>query len=97
VSAGVTGEIIAKAPGGRKTGGGWRCPAHDDREPSLSIRSADGDAVLVRRHPGCEQAAVIGLRHLLKVASRSFGLVAIDCREEEAEPAPPLTEEGSSS
>jgi hypothetical protein len=37
------------------------------------------------------------LRHLLKVASRSFGLVAISCREEEAEPAPPLTEEGSSS
>jgi hypothetical protein len=37
------------------------------------------------------------LRHLLKVAGRSFGLVAISCREEEAEPAPPLTEEGSSS
>jgi len=37
------------------------------------------------------------LRHLLKVASRSFGLVVISCREEEAEPAPPLTEEGSSS
>jgi putative DNA primase/helicase len=69
VSAGVTGEIIAKALGGRKTGGGWtaRCPAHDDREPSLSIRSADGDAVLVRCHAGCEQAAVIA-------ALRSRGL-----------------------
>jgi hypothetical protein len=37
------------------------------------------------------------LRHLLKVAGRSFGLVAISCHEEEAEPAPLLTEEGSSS
>jgi len=32
------------------------------------------------------------LRHLLKVASGSFGLVVISCREEEAEPASPLTE-----
>jgi hypothetical protein len=31
------------------------------------------------------------LRHLLKVASRSLGLVVISCREEEAEPAPPPT------
>jgi hypothetical protein len=37
------------------------------------------------------------LRHLLKLADRSFGLVVISCREEEAEPARPLTEEGSSS
>jgi len=35
------------------------------------------------------------LRHLLKVASRSLGLVVISCREEEAEPASPLTEESS--
>ena len=36
----VTAESIAKALGGRKTGGGWmaRCPAHHDRQPSLSIR-----------------------------------------------------------
>jgi hypothetical protein len=86
----MTAEIIAKALGGRKTGGGWtaRCPAHDDREPSLSIRSADGDAVLVRCHAGCEQAAVIGLRHLLKVASRSFGLVVITCRMRDAQGRP---------
>ena len=39
-SAGVamTAEDVAKALDGRKVGGGWmaRCPAHDDREPSLS-------------------------------------------------------------
>jgi putative DNA primase/helicase len=51
---------IAKALGGRKAGGGWvaRCPAHDDRTPSLSIRDA-GDKVLVHCHAGCDQERVI--------------------------------------
>jgi putative DNA primase/helicase len=54
-------EIIARALGGRKVGCGWmaRCPAHDDREPSLSIRDADGGKVLVRCHAGCDQRQVI--------------------------------------
>lgn len=56
----MNAEIIAKALGGRKVGQGWtaRCPAHDDREPSLSIRDADGK-VLVRCHAGCDQRDVI--------------------------------------
>jgi len=36
-----------------------RCPAHDDREPSLSICDADDGKVLVRCHAGCDQVAVI--------------------------------------
>jgi len=57
----MTAETIAKALGGRKAGGGWtaRCPAHDDRTPSLSIRDADGNKVLVRCHAGCDQEHVI--------------------------------------
>jgi hypothetical protein len=53
-------EIIAKALGGRKAGAAWmaRCPAHDDRVPSLSISDADGK-VLVRCHAGCDQRDVI--------------------------------------
>ena len=56
----MTAETIARALGGRKAGGGWtaRCPAHDDRTPSLSIRDADG-RVLVRCHAGCPQERVI--------------------------------------
>ena len=59
----MTAETIAKALGGRKAGGGWmaRCPAHDDREPSLSIRDADDGKVLVRCHAGCEQERVISI------------------------------------
>jgi hypothetical protein len=54
-------EAIAKALGGQKAGHGWivRCPAHDDRDPSLSIRDSDDAKVLVRCHAGCEQAQVI--------------------------------------
>src|SRR5262245_45778142 len=56
----MSAESIAKALGGRETGGGWTacCPAHDDRTPSLSIRDADGK-VLVRCHAGCDQEQVI--------------------------------------
>ena len=54
-------EAIVKALGGRKIGGGWmaRCPAHDDREPSLSIRDVEDGKVLVHCHAGCDQARVI--------------------------------------
>lgn len=35
-----------------------RCPAHDDRSPSLSIR-VDGNHVLFHCHAGCEPEAVL--------------------------------------
>jgi putative DNA primase/helicase len=56
----MTAETIAKALGGHRAGATWmaRCPAHDDREPSLSIRDVDGK-VLVRCHAGCGQRDVI--------------------------------------
>jgi putative DNA primase/helicase len=54
-------ETIAKALGGRKAGSAWmaRCPAHEDRVPSLSITGAKGGKVLVRCHAGCDQRDVI--------------------------------------
>jgi hypothetical protein len=57
----MNAETIAKALGGRKAGRGWaaRCPAHDDRTPSLSICDADANKVLVRCHAGCDQERVI--------------------------------------
>ena len=35
-----------------------RCPSHDDKNPSLSLRDVDGK-MLVHCHAGCEQAAVV--------------------------------------
>ena len=58
----MTAAQIARAlPRGRKSGVGYIacCPAHEDRNPSLSLRDADG-RVLVRCHAGCTQEAVIG-------------------------------------
>ena len=52
---------LAHLLGGRKSGSVWmaRCPAHDDRTPSLSICDAEDNKVLVRCHAGCEQERVI--------------------------------------
>jgi putative DNA primase/helicase len=52
---------LSHALGGRKVGSQWkaRCPAHDDRTPSLSICEGDDGKVLVHCHAGCEQKQVI--------------------------------------
>jgi putative DNA primase/helicase len=57
----MTAENIAKALGGRKAGTAWiaPCPAHEDSEPSLSIRDAEGGKLLVHCHAGCDQSQVI--------------------------------------
>ncbi len=69
---------LANALDGRKFGTVWmaRCPAHEDRTPSLSIRDADDGKVLVRCHAGCEQARVVGYlrdRGLWVASSREHG------------------------
>ena len=63
----ITAAAIAKALGGRKSGSGWiaKCPAHEDRNPSLSIASAADGRVLAHCHAGCSQTAVI---HSLQAA-----------------------------
>jgi hypothetical protein len=57
----MTAEAIAQALQARRTGPGrWmaRCPAHDDRAPSLSIAERNG-SVLVHCFAGCRQSEVI--------------------------------------
>src|SRR5215470_3605068 len=52
---------IAGALNGRPTRRGWRarCPAHDDRHPSLDISETTEGRVLVHCWSGCSQAEVI--------------------------------------
>ncbi len=54
-------EGLARALSGHRCGTGWtaRCPAHDDREPSLSIRDTKQGRLLVHCHAGCTQIDVI--------------------------------------
>jgi putative DNA primase/helicase len=56
----MTVAEIAGTLHGKKSGGGWlaRCPAHDDKNPSLSLRDVDGK-VLVHCLAGCDQRTVM--------------------------------------
>ena len=76
----MTADDIAKVPGGRRAGASWmaRCPPHNDREPSLSIRQAEDGTGLVRCHAGCEQARVITA--LRSLAANGYGLHDVEIR-----------------
>jgi hypothetical protein len=62
-------EIIARALDGHRCGAGWiaRCPAHDDHNPSFSLRDSRDGKLLVHCHAGCPQVAVLS-------ALRALGL-----------------------
>jgi hypothetical protein len=51
--------LLARLHGVRRNGGGWmaRCPAHEDRSPSLSIRNGNGK-ILLHCFGGCSIEAV---------------------------------------
>lgn len=59
--------VLSRLEGVRRTGRGtWlaRCPAHQDKSPSLSVREADDCKVLIHCFAGCsahEVVAAIGL------------------------------------
>ena len=46
----------------KKTPNGWaaRCPAHDDKGPSLSVRELDDGRVLVHCFAGCDVHQIVG-------------------------------------
>ncbi len=54
-------QILGLLDGVQKRGRGYlaRCPAHDDRHPSLSIGEGDDGRVLLRCWAGCETKAVL--------------------------------------
>ena len=61
-------EFLSRLDGVRRVGDGrWiaRCPAHDDHDPSLSIKETDSGVVLAHCHAGCafgDVIAAVGLR-----------------------------------
>lgn len=62
--------ILAKLRGVRREGSEWKafCPAHADKNPSLSIRQADGK-VLLHCHAGCSTESVLAA---LRVEARDL-------------------------
>jgi hypothetical protein len=55
-----TAAALARSLDAKRNGRGWvcRCPAHEDRDPSLSIEDRGGKTVFVCR-AGCDQKAVL--------------------------------------
>src|SRR5262249_16569292 len=67
-----------------------RCPAHDDRAPSLAIANAKDGKVLVRCHAGCDQRDVIAaLRARGAWESRGQGAGRFLCKVDRQPPAEP--------
>ena len=73
----MTARSLTKALRGQWHGsyGTARCPAHDDRRPSLSVSDGLDGRVLVHCHAGCDQGAVWD-------ALKSRGLVAAGSRQQ---------------
>lgn len=54
-------QVLSQLPSAIPNGNGWiaLCPAHDDRNPSLSIRQGDRGCVLLNCFAGCEFDAIV--------------------------------------
>jgi putative DNA primase/helicase len=76
-------QVLARFRGVRRSGDGWvaLCPAHEDRNPSLSIHERDGK-ILLHCHAGCSTEAVcaalgIDVRELfLDIENRRLRIIA---------------------
>jgi len=66
--------VLSRLSGVKAAGAGWKClcPAHDDKNPSLSITVADSGKILLYCHAGCTTEnvmQVIGLEMAILTAS----------------------------
>jgi putative DNA primase/helicase len=63
----TTVEFVSRLDLAKQIGTGWtaRCPAHDDRAPSLSVTEGDDGRTLIKCHAGCATIDIVkamGLR-----------------------------------
>lgn len=58
----VLGLVLGKLEDVRQRGGYWmaRCPAHEDREASLSIARGTKQPVVLKCHANCDRDAILG-------------------------------------
>jgi hypothetical protein len=54
-------KLLSKLGGVKKSKSGWsaRCPAHEDRQASLSVAEGDAGRVLLHCHAGCSTKAIV--------------------------------------
>lgn len=62
----VLENVLSRVERAKRNGSGYiaRCPAHDDRHPSLAISEGDDGRVLLHCHAGCETAAILAALRL---------------------------------
>jgi hypothetical protein len=79
MSASPVDLLLSKLPDAKRSRGGWkaRCPAHDDRRPSLSVLHGDNGGAVLHCHAGCEPKAVVA----------ALGLTMADLMPPRSEPA----------
>jgi hypothetical protein len=55
------GRVLAHLEGVHRSGAGWvaRCPHHEDKQASLSVREADDGKVLIHCFAGCPNLSVV--------------------------------------
>jgi hypothetical protein len=80
-------KLLTKFAGVKKTSSGWsaRCPAHEDRQASLSIGVGDDGRVLLKCHAGCDYKKIVA----------ALGLEERDLFDTDG--TPPTTKKSSSS
>lgn len=81
--------VLSKLPDAKRNGQGWqaRCPAHDDRRPSLTVSVGDDGRVLVCCHAGCAVEAIVGAMGLTMRALMPDDTLTVD----RTRPATPKT------
>lgn len=64
----TTEALLELLDGVKRTARGWssRCPAHNDKSPSLSIREGDDHKILLRCFAGCTIENICSALHLQK-------------------------------
>jgi len=57
----VLDHVLSRVERAKRNGSGYmaRCPAHEDRNPSLAISEGDDGRVLLHCHAGCQTAAIL--------------------------------------
>lgn len=67
-------KVLSRLEAVRETNGAWmaRCPAHEDHQPSLSVREGDDGRVLLHCFGGCEQYQVLAALEARGVEKRDL-------------------------
>ena len=55
-------DVLRRLNGVKRSGGGYsaRCPAHEDKNASLSVKQGDNGGIVLHCHAGCTPEQVVG-------------------------------------